>query len=169
VYSAPHQTRRRSKDILINSIIMSRRNRKERKAAETAIAEQKRERKRLVAKKNLVTLAEFLAVTATVFVVYRVLMNYRFFDIVLIVYMVLAAVCTFGYVIYNRGMSRKGVTPEMLPDDWSDEQKREFIEDGEMRLKKSKHLLILVFAFFFTFFVDIIELVAIPMFQSWFK
>ena len=106
--------------------------------------------------------------TATVFVVYRVLMNYRFFNIVLIIYMVLATAGTLFYVIYNRGMSRKGVTADMLPDDWSDEKKREFVEDGEMRLKKTRHLLMLLFAFYFTFVVDIIELVAIPMLSGWF-
>lgn len=147
---------------------MSRKNRKERKAAEAAIAEQKRERKRAATRKNLVTFAELLAMTATVFVVYRVLMNYRFFNIVLIIYMVLATAGTLFYVIYNRGMSRKGVTADMLPDDWSDEKKREFVEDGEMRLKKTRHLLMLLFAFYFTFVVDIIELVAIPMFSGWF-
>ena len=147
---------------------MSRKNRKERKAAEAAIAEQKRERKRAATRKNLVTFAELLAVTATVFVVYRVLMNYRFFNIVLIIYMVLATAGTLFYVIYNRDMSRKGVTADMLPDDWSDEKKREFVEDGEMRLKKTRHLLMLLFAFYFTFVVDIIELVEIPMFSGWF-
>ena len=147
---------------------MSRKNRKERKAAEAAIAEQKRERKRAATRKNLVTFAELLAMTATVFVVYRVLMNYRFFNIVLIIYMVLATAGTLFYVIYNRGMSRKGVTADMLPDDWSDEKKREFVEDGEMRLKKTRHLLMLLFAFYFTFVVDIIELVAIPMLSGWF-
>lgn len=147
---------------------MSRKNRKERKAAEAAIAEQKRERKRAATRKNLVTFAELLAMTATVFVVYRVLMNYRFFNIVLIIYMVLATAGTLFYVIYNRGMSRKGVTADMLPDDWSDKKKREFVEDGEMRLKKTRHLLMLLFAFYFTFVVDIIELVAIPMFSGWF-
>ena len=146
---------------------MSRKNRKERKVIETALAEQKRERKKIATKKNIITLAELIAVTATVFIVYRVLMNYKFFNIVLIIYMVLAAACTLLYLIYNRGMSRSGVTEEMLPDDWSDEQKREFIEDGEMRLRKTKHLLIVILAFFFTFAVDIIELVVIPFFQSW--
>ena len=65
-------------------------------------------------------------------------------------------------------MSRLNVTPEMLPDDWSDEQKQEFIEDGKRRLQKSKPLLMLTFAFAFTFCVDIIELVAIPTIKGWF-
>ena len=145
---------------------MARRSRKEIKAQQQAIAEQKLARKKLATKKNLLTLAALIGTTATVFVVYRVLMNFRFFNIVLIVYMVLAALSVFTYVIYNRGMSRKGVTVEMLPSDWSEEQKREFIEDGERRLERSKPLLILIFAFMFTFVIDIIELVAVPMLRG---
>ena len=151
---------------------MARRSRKDIKEQEQAVLEQKRERKKLATKKNLITAAEMIGVTAGIFVLYRTLMetlNFEAFRIVLIVYMVIAAACTLFYVIYNRGMSRKGVTPDMLPDDWSEEQKREFIEDGEARLKRSRHLLIVIFAFFFTFVIDIIELVAIPMFKGWFS
>ena len=147
---------------------MARRNKKQIKAAEQALAEQKRERKKLATKKNFITLLELLGTIAVVFVTYRVLMNFRFFDVVLIIYMVLAAICVFTYVIYNRGMSRVNVTPEMLPDDWSDEQKQEFIDDGKRRLQRSKPLLMLTFAFAFTFCVDIIELVIIPMVKSWY-
>ena len=129
---------------------MARRNKKQIKAAE-----QKRERKKLATKKNFITLLELLGTIAVVFVTYRVLMNFRFFDIVLIIYMVLAAICVFTYVIYNRGMSRVNVTPEMLPDDWSDEQKQEFIDDGKRRLQRSKPLLMLTFAFAFTFSVRV--------------
>ena len=146
---------------------MARQNRKERKTAERALAEQKLERRKLANKKNLITLLKLLGTTAVVFVLYRVMMNFSFFNVVLIAYMVMATACLLTYVIYNRGMSRKGVTADMLPDSWSDEQKQEFIEDGERRLKKSAPLLILTFAFFFTFIVDIIELIAIPMVQSW--
>lgn len=148
---------------------MARRNKKQIKAAEQAIAEQKRERKKLATKKNLITLLELVGTTAAVFILYRVLMNFRFFNIVLIVYMVIAAACIFTYFIYNRGMTRNNVTPDMLPDDWTDEQKQEFIDDGKRRLERSKPLLILIFAFAFTFCADIIELVAIPMFKGWFS
>ena len=151
---------------------MARRSRKDIKAQQQAVLEQKRERKKLATKKNLITAAELIGVTAGIFVLYRTLMetlSFEAFRVVLIVYMVIAAASTLFYVIYNRGMSRKGVTPDMLPDDWSEEQKREFIEDGKARLKRSRHLLIVIFAFFFTFVIDIIELVAIPMFKGWFS
>ena len=61
-------------------------------------------------------------VTMTVFALYRFLMDFYYFEIVLIAYMVLATAFVLTYVIYNRGLSRKGITPEMLPDTWSEEK-----------------------------------------------
>lgn len=109
-----------------------------------------------------------VAVTAVVFGVYRFFLQTPYFVTVLIVYMVLCAVTVFGYVIYNRGFSRKGITAEMLPDSWSEEQKTEFIEDGERRRKQSRWVLIPMFAFLFTFAVDMIELWVLPVIQNLF-
>ena len=83
-------------------------------------------------------------------------------------YLVIGAVMTLAFVIYNRGFSRKSITPEMLPDSWSAEKKTEFIEDGKYRLMKSKPLLILVIAFFFTFAAEAVELIVIPFFADFF-
>ena len=107
-----------------------------------------------------------VVVTMTVFAVYRFLLDFYYFEAVLIVYMVLATAFLLTYVIYNRGMSRKGVTPDMLPDEWSEEEKAAFIEDGKRKLERSRWLLIPIFAFFFTFAVDLIELIVVPFFQS---
>ena len=82
--------------------------------------------------------------------------------------MVLAAAAILTYVIYNRGFSRRGLTPEMLPDTMTEEEKTEFIEDGVRRLKKSRPLLIVIFAFAFTFVYDVIELIAVPFFKELF-
>ena len=87
----------------------------------------------------------------------------------MIAYMTVAAAAILTYVIYNRGFSRKGVTEDMLPDSMTSEQKAEFIADGEQRLKKSRPLLIVIFAFAFTFIADVIELIAIPFLGGLFK
>ena len=60
---------------------MARRNKKQIKAAEQGLAEQKRERKKLATKKNFITLLELLGTIAVVFVTYRVLMK-QGFDVV---------------------------------------------------------------------------------------
>ena len=118
---------------------------------------------------NVSRLLVAIAVTIIIFCLYRFLISQYYFEIVLIIYMVAAAAVIIAYVMYNRGFSRRGVTPQMLPKDWSEEQKREFIEDGELRLKKSRPLAILIFAFVFTFVVDILELYALPLLQEMFS
>ncbi len=121
--------------------------------------------KRLIYGNILRTLC-LVAVTMIVFCLYRFLLNRFYFEYVLIPYMSIATVATLAYVIYNRGFSRKGLTPEMLPDTMSSEEKAEFIDDGKRRLRKSRPLLIVVVAFAFTFIVDIIELFVIPFIQN---
>lgn len=71
------------------------------------------------------------------------------------VYMIALAALSFGYVFYNRGFSRKNVTIEMLPLEWTEEEKRDFIEDGERRLKRSKWCLTLLIPLIFTFFMEL--------------
>lgn len=109
-----------------------------------------------------------ILVTLAVLLFYRVMMNFYYFEIVMISYMVLSVGFVLAYVIYNRGFSRRGITREMLPEDWSEEQKSEFIEDGENRKKKSRWLLIPIFAFVFTFAIDAIELFVLPFFVGLF-
>ena len=117
---------------------------------------------------NIIRLLVLIAVTMLVFGLYRFLLEMYYFKYVLSVYMSVATVAIFAYVIYNRGFSRKGLTPEMLPDSMSAEEKLEFIEDGNRRLRKSRPLLIIIFAFAFTFIFDAIELIAIPFIKELF-
>lgn len=92
--------------------------------------------------------------TVIVFSLYQFLLRFPYFEIVLIIYMVILAVSLISYVIYNRGFTRRGLTPEMLSDDMTDEEKEEFIEDGKRRFEKSKWLLTVIFPFLFTFCFD---------------
>ena len=109
-----------------------------------------------------------ILVTLVVFVFYRVMMNFYYFEIVMISYMVLSVGFMVAYIIYNRAFSRRGVTRDMLPEEWSEEQKSEFIEDGLRRQQKSRPMLIPIFAFIFTFSVDAIELFVLPFFEGLF-
>ncbi len=110
----------------------------------------------------------FALVGATVaaLTVYYFLIDGPYFGIVLTVYLVLGTIASLGYVIYNRGFSRRGVTEDMLPADWSDEKKRDFIEDGARRMKRSRWLLIVAFAIFATLAVDMIGLYVLPTFRQ---
>ncbi|MBO5203506.1 MAG: hypothetical protein J6B72_02710 [Clostridia bacterium] len=141
---------------------MSNKKRKKRPAAvENTAAVSKMDKK--TAARNVCRLLITIAVTMVIFCLYRYLINFYYFEIVLGIYMAVATVVIFTYVIYNRGFSRMGLTPEMLPDTMTEEEKAEFIEDGKQRLRKSRPLLILIFAFAFTFIFDILELFALPL------
>ena len=80
------------------------------------------------------------------------------FPIVMFTYMTVLTVLMLVYIVYNRGFSRKGVTMDMLPPEWTDEQKREFIESGEKRLQRSKWMLVFIIAILFTFIVEALVL-----------
>ncbi len=110
-----------------------------------------------------------IAVTMAVFCLYRFLLDRLYFEYVLAAYMIIAAAIILTYVIYNRGFSRRGLTPEMLPDTMTREQKEKFIADGEKRLRRSRPLLMLIFAFSFTFVYDIIELITVPFLKELFS
>ena len=96
--------------------------------------------------------------TILIFGFYRLMLNFYYFEIVMGIYLALTAIFTFTYVIYNRGFSRRNLTPEMLPDEWSEEQKIAYISDGAQRLKKSKWMLTIIFPLVLTFMFDCIEL-----------
>lgn len=91
---------------------------------------------------------------------------YYFFPTVMFVYMAVLAILVFAYIIYNRGFSRKGITVDMLPSEWSEEKKLQFVESGRIRLEKSKWLLIFIISLTFTFLAEAFALFVIPMFRG---
>ncbi|MBQ7321497.1 MAG: hypothetical protein IJW99_05320 [Clostridia bacterium] len=106
--------------------------------------------------------------TVLIFGFYRLMLRFYYFEIVMGIYLVVTAAFVFSYFIYNRGMTRRNVTPDMLPDSWSAEQKTEYIADGERRLQKSKWMLTVIFPLVLTFMFDFIELYWGDMFARWF-
>ena len=96
--------------------------------------------KRALNKRDLGKLLLLVLVVAVIFGFYRVSLSFSFFKVVLWVYLAALPIFILAYYIYNKGMSIKGVTEDMLPDEWSDEEKRKFIEDGKQRLRKSSDL-----------------------------
>lgn len=98
-------------------------------------------------------------VTCVVFLfVYRTALAFRFFPIVLWTYMFSLTVLVVVYIVYNRGFSRKGITVDMLPDDWEHEKKLEFVANAKKRLDRSKWMLVIIIAILFTFLFDALEL-----------
>ena len=122
---------------------------------------QNKNRNKKINKSALVLLAIVILSSVLVYGTYKILLE-RFYLAVLVAYMVIETVFILAYLIYNRGFSRKGVTREMLPAEWSEDKKDEFIHSGEERLKSSRWMLVIILAFLFTFFIEIIELYFLP-------
>ena len=95
-------------------------------------------------------------------------LNFDFFPFVMWGYMVALALTAFAYVIYNRGMSRKGVSEDMLPDEWDADRKREYVEDGKKRLRRSRWMLSFIIAFVVTFAAEAIVLFFVPLIDGLF-
>lgn len=83
--------------------------------------------------------------------------------VTMVSFAVLSAGFCFSYIIYNRGFSRKGIKYEMLPPEWSEERKREFIESGEKRLKKSKWMLTILLPMLFIYGYELVDLFFVPI------
>ena len=74
------------------------------------------------------------------------------------VYLGLLLASALGYFIYNRAFSDAHVTYFMLPADWSEEQKNDFLAARDARKRNSKWLLILIFPLSITLMFDVIYL-----------
>ena len=82
------------------------------------------------------------------------------------VYFAVTSILCFSYVIYNRGFSRRGITVDMLPDEWDEERKEQFVKSAERRQEGSKWMLMVIVAFLVTFLFDAIELFIL---SNWFS
>ena len=116
------------------------------------------ERKQAAFKKNKKYILPLVINTILFFGVYSVLVRQSkgIMMATLWTYFALTIIFSFSYIIYNRGFSRMSVTPEMLPSSMSPEEKEEFIENGKVRLEKSKWMLLIIFPLLMTFIFDIV-------------
>lgn len=70
-----------------------------------------------------------------------------------------------AYIIMNRGLGSKSPEPDMLPQDWSEEKKTEYIEDDRLRKKRAKPILMAVLPFIFTFLFDMLFIIITNIFN----
>lgn len=84
-------------------------------------------------------------------------------------YWLILAVFGVIYFAYNRAFSRKNLTHDMLPSEWTYEQKEDFINDGKSRLEKSKWMLSVIIPFMITVLLDAVYLFTWPMVQNLFN
>jgi len=130
------------------------------------------DRSKAVSREAVLKLITLILVTAGIFAVYRITLQvcvwneFKYFELVLGAYLVIFTAFIVAYIVYNRGMTRKNLTPEMLPDEWGYEKKLEYIEDGERRLRRSSWMLMVIIGFIFTFAFELLELYALPYLEN---
>ena len=111
----------------------------------------------------LIILANFIVF----FVLYLVGVRLNAY-VTFLVFTVLFGVTVIGYIIYNRGFTRKNVTLDMLPEEWPPEKKTEFIEDGKRRLEKSKWVLLVMLPMIGIYAYELIDIYVMPIVMQWF-
>lgn len=124
--------------------------------------------------KNARYLILLIVNTVLALLIYRVPLSYAELTdqtfgafVVMVLYLALLLGFALAYLVYNRFLYRKGITPEQLPNEWSAEQKVAFIEDGKRRLERSKWMLTVIFPLLFTFLIDAVDLFFIdPFFRQ---
>ena len=90
----------------------------------------------------------------------------KIFPYIWAVYLAAGAGLGLYYVIYNKGFSGKGVTPDMLPSTMSLAEKEAFIEDSRKRLNNSRWVLTLLIPILLTFMLDMIYLFIFPYLEE---
>lgn len=100
-----------------------------------------------------------LALTVTVvFFVYQIAVVTFELMAVFVAYLVLLAALAIFYFVYNFCFSRHKVTREMLPLEWSEEEKDKFLFDAAERKRKSRFALYLIIALLVTLGCDFLGL-----------
>ena len=85
--------------------------------------------------------------------------------IVMVIYSVALLGFVLGYLIYNRFLYRKGITPDQLPEEWSDERRAAFIADSERRLAASKWMMTVILPLVLVFLLDAVDIFILDMFR----
>ena len=97
---------------------------------------------------------------------FRLLKNLNLYLFAVILYSVITLSVALWYIIYNKGVISGTVSTDMLPAEWSDEQKQTLIKDLAERRKKSKWALIILIPMILVFGLEMLELYIFPSFSS---
>ena len=94
---------------------------------------------------------------------FRLLKNLNLYLIAVVLYSAVTLAVALGYIIYNKGSVSGKVTPDMLPAEWSMQEKQAFIDDLALRRKKSKWMLVILIPMIIVFGVELLEIYMLPM------
>ena len=73
-----------------------------------------------------------------------------------------------AYLIYNRAFSRRNVTIDMLPREWTADQKARYVADGKRRMEKSGWMLYIIIPLLVAIALDALYLFTLPLIQNLF-
>jgi len=115
-----------------------------------------------------------LTVTAVFFIYQIAVVTFESMAVFVSYFVLLGALAVF-YFVYNFCFSRHKVTREMLPTEWSEEEKDKFILDAAERKRKSRFALYLIIAILVALSYDFLGLFmedtlrpVQKLFDSWF-
>lgn len=105
------------------------------------------------------TLSALIIVSLAVF---KLLKNLDLYLIAVVLYTAITLVVALWYIIYNKGSVSGAVTPNMLPAEWSADQKQAFLDDLMARRKRSKWALLILIPMIVVFGFELLELYVFP-------
>ena len=122
------------------------------------VSAEEREIKRQAFKKNRRYLIPLALNTIIFYALYAVLSNTNACVVILWVYAAALVGFSLAYIIYNRGLSRKNITIDMLPSTMSLDEKQAFLNEITRRADKSKWMITVIFPLVITFLIDTVVL-----------
>lgn len=106
---------------------------------------------------NWKLLLQLIISCVVVMAIYQTALYFQFKPIMWIYY-VLLIVSVLAFIYFNKGINRKVVTWEQLPEEWSDAEKDSFIIKLNKHKKIAKKILLLIIPLLFTFAFDVMYL-----------
>ena len=107
--------------------------------------------------------------TVLLAVIYFAVPKIFFFRYLPQIYLGVAVLLAIWLVVYNRGFTRKNVTPEMLPDSMTAEEKQAWIDDGNRRFRRSRWVFTVILPIILTFLLDLLYLYFYPLVEGLFQ
>ena len=89
--------------------------------------------------------------------------------IVSVGYWVAFAVFLLIFIIYNRAFTRRNLTVDMLPIEWTREKREEYIASGKRRLERSKWMVSVIIPLLVPIALDYLYIFTLPIFTSMFQ
>ena len=100
-----------------------------------------------------------LALSVLAILIFRTMkeISWQAYVAAIVIYSVLILAAALWYISYNRGVLGK-ISPEMLPTEWDEGQKKSFMDEYYERRKNSKWALMLLVPLIATFFFEILDI-----------